>query len=100
MLTLFLWVLLCNPMLETQDLKEITTIVTEAVGVVEKRIDEKFQQSEKHLDKRFDDFAGLVNRSLAESEQRLNLRLDGIDQRIDKLYSLVDGFISLHQKLD
>lgn len=54
----------------------------------------------KVISESLEDFAGVVNRSIKETEQHLTQRLDGLDNRIDKLYSLVDGFVSLHQKLD
>lgn len=77
-MTPFLRVLLCKPMLDPQDLKEIKSVASSSL----------------------DDFAGVVNRSLLETEKRLGAKIDAVDQRIDKLYSLVDGFVSLHQKLD
>ena len=62
-------------LLEPQYLKEIRNIVLETIQVVE-----------QGFDKRFDDFAGLVNRSIADTEQRLGVKIDAVTMRFDILW--------------
>lgn len=67
---------------------------------MDKKMDERFDEFGKAMDKKMDEklegFAVIVNQGFSEVQKQLVL----INQRIDKLYSAVDGFIVLHQKLD
>lgn len=65
-------------MIEQKDLEQIRSVVGEV-------IEEKLA-----------DVLEITNQGFSDMQKSFN----GVNQRVDKLYSLVDGFIGLHQKLD
>lgn len=65
-------------MLEQNDFQQIRSIVKE---VIEEKISDVLE---------------ITNQGFSDMQKSFS----GANQRIDKLYSLVDGFIGLHQKLD
>lgn len=65
-------------MLEQQDLKQIEVVVDRVV------------------EKRLDDVLTIVNQGFSDVQKSI----EAVHKRVDTLYSLVDGFIALHQKLD
>ena len=79
-------------MLEQQDLQQIRGIVQDVVGVTEKKLDGRIGTVDYNLD----GFIAIVNQGFSDVQRSI----EGTNKRIDKLYSLVDGFIALHQKLD
>lgn len=61
-----------------------------------KEILEAIQTFATSVDQRFE----LIAHELHDFRNETNERFEKVNERIDKLYSLVDGFIALHQKLD
>ena len=55
-------------------------------------VDERFNS----VDERLDVMASVTQTQFAE----VNEKLERMDKRIDGLYTLIDSFITLHQKLD
>lgn len=60
------------------------------------RVDLRFAQLEKTIEERFTD----VRRDITLQFESVMKRMDLVNERIDKLYVAVDGFVVLHKKLE
>lgn len=93
-------------MLEQQDIQQIGQIVGEKLVGVEKNLGQRINAVDTRVavvdnkistvDFNFEGFIAIVNQGFADVQRAI----EGTHKRIDKLYSMVDGFIALHQKLD
>ena len=86
-------------------LDELARMVAQGFAHVEerfKKVDEQFARIDARFEKVDEQFARIDDRFReAQYEVReLGRRMDQQKERIDSLYDHVDGFITLHQKLD
>lgn len=87
-------------MLEQSDLKQIREVVKDVVdariGDVLTTIDKTKGEILKTLDERIEDVLMGVNQGFSDVQEQIG----HLNQRVDRLYTSIDGFIALHQKLD
>ncbi|GEM_PF-1805619 len=86
-------------MLTQEDLQNIGGLIDKKFDDFALVIDKKFDVIDKRfddVDKKFDDFAFIVNQSFSDMQKQIAYT----NQRVDKLYDNVDRFIHLHEKLD
>ncbi|MDP3985547.1 MAG: hypothetical protein Q8P82_02170 [bacterium] len=73
--------------------------ILEAINTFATHVDQKFEkidQKFEKIDQRFDIF----DQRFTSFEQTTNKQFAEVNGRIDKLYTAIDGFIQLHQKLE
>jgi septation ring formation regulator EzrA len=79
--------------------KEGFDSVDEQFKTFRKDVDERFDTIDerfKGIDERFDVQTSVTNERFAEVREEFK----NVNERIDGLYTKIDGFIALHQKLD